>query len=156
MPEFAARVEQARERWNAGDLPGYLSLYDEAIRLHGYSPEPMNKTAVTEFYQMIWATMAAEGRPNPLLVFHEALTDNGLYACRFTMSGVHNGPFMGVPATGKPYVLPGITIMRFAGDRVIERWSSADMLGVLIQIGAVAPPAARAPIHESGSASAAR
>ena len=28
-------------RWNAGDLDGYLSLYDEGIRLHGYSPEPI-------------------------------------------------------------------------------------------------------------------
>jgi len=33
----------ALERWNAGDLEGYLSLYDEGIRLHGYSPEPMDK-----------------------------------------------------------------------------------------------------------------
>jgi len=46
MNELAQRVEQARQRWNAGDLPGYLSLYDEQIKLHGYTPEPMNKTAV--------------------------------------------------------------------------------------------------------------
>jgi predicted ester cyclase len=45
-----------------------------------------------------------------------------------------------LPATGKPYVLAGITIMRFAGDTVVERWSSADMLGVLVQIGAIPPP----------------
>jgi hypothetical protein len=49
---------------------------------------------------------------------------------------------MGVPATSKPYVLPGITIMRFGGGTVVERWSSADMLGVLVQIGAVPPPPA--------------
>jgi predicted ester cyclase len=140
--DMAARVERARRDWNAGDLPGYLSLYDEAIRLHGYTPEPMTKQAVTGFYQMIWATMAAEGKPNPALTFHEVLTDGDLYSCRFTMAGVHKGPFMGVPATGKPYVLPGITIMRFAGDTVLERWSTADMLGVLVQIGAVAPPPA--------------
>ena len=139
--DLAARVEQARQRWNAGDLPGYLSLYGEAIKLHGYTPEPMSKPAVTGFYQMIWATMAAEGKPNPVLTFHEVLTEGDLYSCRFTMSGVHKGPFMGVPATGKPYVLPGITIMRFDGATVLERWSSADMLGVLIQIGAVPPPA---------------
>jgi len=140
MSELATRVEAARQRWNAGDLPGYLSLYDEAIKLHGYTPEPMGKPAVTGFYQMIWATMAAEGKPNPTLTFHEVLTDGGLYACRFTMTGVHKGPFMGVPATGKPYVLAGITMMRFGGSTVVERWSSADMLGVLVQIGAIPPP----------------
>jgi predicted ester cyclase len=142
MNDLAARVEAARRRWNAGDLPGYLSLYDDAIKLHGYTPEPMNKQAVTGFYQMIWATMAVEGKPNPTLTFHEVLTDGDLYTCRFTMAGVHQGPFMGVPATSKPYVLPGITIMRFGGGRVVERWSSADMLSVLVQIGAVPPPPA--------------
>lgn len=140
MTDMAARVEQARQCWNAGDLPGYLSLYDDEITLHGYTPEPMNKAAVTGFYEMIWATMAAEGKPNPELAFHEVLTDSNRYCCRFTMSGVHKGPFLGVPATGKPYMLPGITIMRFGGNTVIERWSNADMLGVLVQIGAVPPP----------------
>ena len=141
MSELAARVEAARQCWSAGDLPGYLALYDEAIKLHGYTPEPMGKQAVTGFYQMIWATMAAEGKPNPTLTFHEVLTDGDLYSCRFTMTGVHKGPFMGVPATGKPYLLPGITIMRFGGGTVKERWSSADMLSVLVQIGAMPPPA---------------
>jgi len=140
MADMAARVEQARRRWNAGDLPGYLSLYDENIRLHGYTPEPMNKQAVTGFYQTIYATMAADGKANPVLEFHDVLTDGDRYCCRFTMSGVHQGPFFGVPASGKAYVLPGITIMRFAGDKVIERWSSADMLSVLVQIGAMPPP----------------
>jgi predicted ester cyclase len=135
----AARVEQARQRWNAGDLPGYLTLYDDAIKLHGYTPEPMGKAAVTAFYEMIFATLAADGKPNPTLTFHEVLTDGDLYTCRFTMTGTHKGPFMGVPATGKPYVLPGITIMRFAGDTVLERWSCVDMLGLLVQIGAVPP-----------------
>jgi len=33
--------------------------------------------------------------------------------------------------------LPGITILHFRGDRVIERFSQADMLGLLVQLGAV-------------------
>jgi hypothetical protein len=33
--------------------------------------------------------------------------------------------------------LNGITILRFDGDRVIERWSQADMLGLMGQIGAL-------------------
>lgn len=100
----------------------------------------MNKTAVKGFYEAIFATMAAAGKPNPLLEFHDLLVEGNRYCCRFTMSGVHKGPFLGVPATNKPYVLPGITIMHFRDGKVIERWSSADMLGVLVQIGAVPPP----------------
>jgi len=32
--------------------------------------------------------------------------------------------------------LPGITILHFRGGRVIERFSQADMLGLLVQMGA--------------------
>ena len=41
-----ANVQRAMEVWNAGDLKGDLELYDEVIRLHGRSPEPMDETAV--------------------------------------------------------------------------------------------------------------
>ena len=46
MPGPQQALSAARDRWNAGDLEGYLRLYDEEIRLHGYSPEPMSKAQV--------------------------------------------------------------------------------------------------------------
>lgn len=48
--------------------------------------------------------------------------------------------FMGVPATGTAIALPGITILHFRGNQVIERFSQADMLGLLVQVGAVPAP----------------
>lgn len=141
MTDLVAAVEKARNSWNRGDLGGYLSLYDESIRLHGYSPEPMDKAAVKAFYETVTAALGEGERGPPRLVFHEIMTDGDLYSCRFTMSGTHRGAFMGVSATGRPYAIDGITIMRFAGDRVVERWSSADMLGLMIQLGAIPPPA---------------
>jgi hypothetical protein len=116
MNAIASRVEEARQRWNEGDLPGYLRLYDETIKLHGFAPEPMSKTDVSGFYQQIWSSF---GDPPPL-EFHEVMTDGDLYCCRFTMMGLHRGSF--------------------SGDRVVERWSSADFLGLMIQLGGVTPP----------------
>jgi len=75
---------------------------------------------------------------------HEALSaalDGDVCAIRFAMTGRHVQEFMGVPATGTPITLPGITILHFRGDRVIERFSQADMLGLLVQVGAVPAPA---------------
>jgi hypothetical protein len=54
MPAPREALSAALECWNAGDLDGYLSLYDEGIRLHGYSPEPMDKVQVRGFYQDIF------------------------------------------------------------------------------------------------------
>ena len=136
MPASQEALSGAVDRWNAGDLDGYLSLYDEEIRLHGYSPEPMNKVQVRGFYEGIFRAFDM-----PTLEFHEVLWDGDACTIRFTMTGRHVGEFMGVPATGTPITLPGITILHFRGDRCIERFSQADMLGLLVQIGAVPAPA---------------
>ena len=141
MTTPAENAERARQRWNAGDLPGYLELYAEDIRLHGLAPEPLDKPSVTGFYQQFWSAMGAPGRPNPELRFHEQLLDGDLFSCRFTVSGEHRDDFMGVPATGRRYALEGITIMRFRGDQVTERWTTADFLGLMVQLGAVPAPA---------------
>lgn len=129
-------LDAAYQSWNEGDLDGYLKLYDEEIRLHGYSPEPMNKEEVRQFYGGIFAAF-----DSPKLDFHERLWEADACAIRFTMTGEHVAEFMGVAATGAAIALPGITILHFRGDRVIERYSQADMLGLLVQIGAVPAPA---------------
>jgi hypothetical protein len=104
MVDLAAQVERARQCWNNGDLDGYLSLYDDASKLHGYSPEPMKKAEVRAFYQQVCASLAEEGYRNPILAFHEIMTGGDLYCCRFTMRGV---PSRAVPrrARDRPSVL---------------------------------------------------
>ena len=44
---------------------------------------------------------------------------------------------MGVGASGKRIEFSGITILRFRAGRCVERWSQADFLTVLVQIGAI-------------------
>jgi predicted ester cyclase len=129
-------LTRAVDRWNAGDLDGYLELYRDDIRLHGYAPEPMGKAEARGFYE---ATFAAFGSPQ--LDFHEVLWGGDACTVRFTMSGTHVGDLLGVPATGTEVAMPGITILHFEGDQVVERFSQADMLGFLIQVGALPAPA---------------
>ena len=130
------RLAAARASWNAGDLDGYLELYDDAIRLHGYAPEPMGKPEVRGFYGAIFAAF-----DSPQLDFHEVLWDGDVCTIRFTMTGRHVGEFMGVPPTGNDIALPGITILHFAGDRTIERFSQAEHVGLMAQMGAIPAPA---------------
>lgn len=125
-------LRTARQAWNAGDLDGYLAMYDDDIQLHGYTPEPMNKTEVRAFYEALFAAFADVG-----LDFHEELWAGDRVAIRFTMTGRHTGDFMGIPATHQEVELPGLTIIHFQQGKVIERWSLTDMLGLLVQLGAV-------------------
>jgi steroid delta-isomerase-like uncharacterized protein len=124
--------DRAIEQWNNGALDDYLELYDDGIQLHGYSEAPMDKATVRSFYRGLWEALG-----DLHLTIHEVVEDDDHLCCRFTMTGVHRGELSGVPATGATITQPGMTILRFDGDRCVERWSVADMLAVLVQIGAV-------------------
>ncbi len=61
-------------------------------------------------------------------------------AVRWTARGTHNGPFMGVPPTGRPVTVTGIDIFRVNGNQLVEAWVNSDFLGLMQQIGAVPSP----------------
>ncbi len=130
----------AIESWNAGDLHGYLSMYDDDVLLHGYSPEPLNKAGVVARYTAIWVNLSMPGKKGPLLVIDDAFETGDSVVSRFTMSGVQSGNFMNFSPTGKRYDLPGITILRFRDGKVVERWSCTDRLKQLVQLGLLQLP----------------
>ena len=55
----------------------------------------------------------------------------------YTLTGTHDGEFMGVAPTGKKIEINGIQIGRFENGKIVERWGSSDELGIMQQIGAV-------------------
>jgi hypothetical protein len=126
--------------WNAGDLDGYLIMYDDSVRLYGYSPEPLDKAGVIARYKAVWANLSMPGRKGPLLTIDDVFEAGERVISRFTMSGVQSGNFMNFAPTEKRYDLPGITILNFRNGKVIERWSCADRLKQLVQLGVVQLP----------------
>lgn len=59
-------------------------------------------------------------------------------AARWTVRGTHQGPFMGLPATGREAVMQECGILRFDADgRLAEIWRVADELSFLRQLGAI-------------------
>lgn len=64
------------------------------------------------------------------------VSEGDTVAFAYTLTGTHQGDFMGVPATGKPVEIRGMQIGRFENGKMVERWGSSDELGILKQIGA--------------------
>ena len=62
-----------------------------------------------------------------------------------TARGTHQGEFMGIAPTGKPVSFNAIDVVRIAGGKIVERWSQADNLALLQQLGAVPAPGQTAP-----------
>jgi predicted ester cyclase len=61
---------------------------------------------------------------------------------RATVHGVHNGPFMDMPPTGKTVAFPLMIIYRLEGGKIVQHWMLVDMLAFMQQIGAMPAPAA--------------
>jgi steroid delta-isomerase-like uncharacterized protein len=110
----------------------YFELYDDTIVLQGYAGVEPGLGSVKQFYQALWQAF-----PDSRLTIDDMFADGDKVVCRFAMSATHQGEFMQVPATGKRIILPGITILRFVDGKCVERWSQANFLSVLQQIGAL-------------------
>jgi len=94
-------------------------------------PQP-GIASITAFYNAFFAAF-----PGARLDFEDVFVSGDKVTCRFIVTGSHEGPFQGLPPTHKRFALPGITILRFEGERCVERWSQADFLSLLQQLGAI-------------------
>lgn len=112
----------------AGNSVGHPSGSDETVR----GPE-----GVKEYIRGL-----REGVPDLTVTVEDQLADGDAVATRWTAQGTHDGELLGTEATGRRATVTGITIQRFeAGGRIVEGWTSWDLLGLLQQLGAAPQPA---------------
>ena len=62
------------------------------------------------------------------------LVDEPWLSAHFTDTGTHRDTFLGVPATGRRIVTQEFALYRFAANRIVEVWVTADNLRVLGQL----------------------
>jgi len=53
------------------------------------------------------------------------------------MKGTDKGGYIGMPPTGKKVSFAGVGILHFANGKVSERWTIADSMTLLHQLGLV-------------------
>ena len=63
----------------------------------------------------------------------------GLRTVQWTFSGIHQGEYMGVTATGKKVTNSGISILTFAKGKIVDDYAMWDDLHIWRQLG-VDPP----------------
>ncbi len=59
---------------------------------------------------------------------------------RNTVTGTHQGEYMGIPPTGKSITYNEIFICRFVNGRIHETWGIVDVLSQLRHLGAIPAP----------------
>jgi steroid delta-isomerase-like uncharacterized protein len=73
--------------------------------------------------------------PDLTISVEQLVADEDNVAIAYTVTGTHQGDFLGIPATGRQIKARGLQIARFENGQIVERWGSSDQLGILQQIG---------------------
>jgi steroid delta-isomerase-like uncharacterized protein len=134
--ENEANLRRAIDAWNQGNLDAYLQLYHPDVVLHGYAGVEPGLDSVRQFYTGFFMAF-----PGSRLTIEDVVTEDDKVVCRFSLTATHQGNFMGIPPTGKEVGFAGITILQFKAGKCMERWSQADFLSLLQQLGAIPAPA---------------
>lgn len=98
----------------------------------GQKPGP---DGVKDFINMLYAAF-----PDATFTNEHIFGSGDLLADHWHMEATHQGPFMGIPPTGKCVRIEGIEVFRMAGGQIVERWAQIDNLGLLKQLGAIPEP----------------
>jgi steroid delta-isomerase-like uncharacterized protein len=82
------------------------------------------------------------GFPDIVFAIHEQISQGDKVASRFEWTGTHQGEFLGIPATGRKVAVWGFVFDRLEQGRIKETRILMDILGLMMQLGAIPPPAA--------------
>lgn len=131
-------IDTARARamieaiWNDGALQLIDELYAENFVGH----DPQNPIQGRDAFRD-WVMEARAAVPDFHINLHETVTEGDMTVTRWTASGTFAIDWRELPATGKAFVISGITMSKFDEGKIVEGWANTDNLGMLQQLGVV-------------------
>ena len=77
--------------------------------------------------------------PDLLLDIDFQIAEGEWVATNYTMTGTHAGEWIGIAPTGKKIRCTGVNLDRVVDGKIVEHGGAANLLGALMDIGAVLP-----------------
>ena len=102
--------------------------YDTGLAPMPFGPEEMKATV-----RMVTAAF-----PDNRHEVDEVMAEGARVVLRCTLTGTHEGPFMGIPATGRKIEITEIHIYRMEDGKAVEHRVGRDDLGAMRQLGVIA------------------
>ncbi|MFI5170957.1 MAG: ester cyclase [Chitinophagales bacterium] len=98
--------------------------------------DPALPKGIEGFQQFL--TMVATAYPDVQVSVEEMIAEGDKVAVRLTVSGTQTGMLLGkIPPSGNHAVWTGIDILKIENEKITERWSERDLLGMMKQIGVI-------------------
>ena len=114
------------------ELVDELATDDYVDHEEGLPGQPSGKEGVRFFVGAI-----RDAFPDVRVSVDVTLADGGLEAAHGTVTGTHQGEFMGVPATNKSVEFEVVDIIRVVDGKVAEHWGLTDTMALMQQLGAL-------------------
>lgn len=122
------------ELYSDGDIDRVLDLLGDGYVSHGFGGGgPENLRRSLEGFRSAF--------PDVAFTVDDTITEGDKVAVKTTLRATHQGPFAGVPASGRPVQIGGCDVFRVRGGKIVEAWWLGDSGSLFMQIGAGPVPA---------------
>lgn len=117
------------------DFETWRSIASPGLVASANGGEDMNREA---FEAMVRGIIGAFS--NGRHIIEAQVAEGDRVATRLTWTALHSGEFNGVPASNRPVRVGGAAFDRIEDGRVVEHHAQFDVMGLMVQVGAVPVP----------------
>lgn len=135
--ENKATLRRFHEAANTGDLELIERTIDEVV-----APDVLIRTPLPVQADGPGALKEVFGRlarafPDLRVTVEDLIAEADKVVARNSVTGTHQGEYMGIAPTGRVVTYREIFVVRFAGGRIAETWGVVDVLSLMKQLGAL-------------------
>lgn len=125
-------VHELSAMWNAKDVDRIETLFasdavhediTSGVKLHGVS-------AIRDLFSDTWQAI-----PDVRVEVKSVISQGESVAWEWTMTATHTGDFPNLPATGRPFSIDGVSIIRLVGGKIFSQRDYYDQASFLRQVG---------------------
>jgi steroid delta-isomerase-like uncharacterized protein len=135
-----ATTERFDDALNSGDAELIFKTIDEVVAPDALirTPLPIEATGA-ELAKELFARLL-RAYPDLQITIEDLIAEGDKVVSRNTVTGTHQGEYMGIPPTGNSVTYNEVIITRFADGRIVETWAVVDVLSQMRQLGVIPTP----------------
>ena len=136
-PGNKATIRRFQEALSSGDWELVSKTIDEVVAPDALVRTPLPiEASGAELLKEVFGRLH-RAFPDLHITIEDLIAEGDKVVARNTVTGTHQGEYMGLQGTGKSIAYNEIMIVRFAGGRIAETWGVVDVLSQLRQLGAL-------------------
>jgi predicted ester cyclase len=119
--------------WTDKGLDLIDEVFTRGVVLHVMGQDQAGREVARTGISAVWFASF----PDISVTVEDQVAEGDKVCDRLLFSGTHTGtPYLGIPASGKPFRFTQTTISRIEGGRIAEIWEDFDFFNFIKQLGA--------------------